>query len=164
MSRVVDSLWRFGLRVAYGVLRAVWFVLRPRHRGTLVAVWYDGRVLVITNSYRRSLSFPGGGVRQGEKPVEAAARELREEVGILVQPSELRFVREIHTRVHFQRDRCAFFELDLASPPNIVVDRREVVSGEFMSSDEALTRALLPPVRTYLLSLRERRSAGLHRG
>ena len=158
----MDSLWRLGLRLAYGMLVMVWFVLRPRHRGTLVAVWHDGRVLVITNSYRSCLSFPGGGVRQGEEPAEAAVRELREEVGIRVQPSDLRFVREIHTKFHFQRDRCACFELDLFSPPNIVVDRREVISGEFMSSDEALTQALLPPVRTYLLSLSDHRYAGLH--
>ena len=91
-------------------------------------------------------------MKHHELPVEAAVRELQEEVGIIVQPSELRFVCEIRSDFHFQRDRCAFFELELSLPPPISVDGREVVWGGFTSLNDALSQKLLPPVRTYLLS------------
>ena len=156
MRKVIDPLWRLGLGAAYWGLRVVWFVLRPRHRGALVAVWHDDRVLLVRNSYRPWLSFPGGGLKRRESPVEAAARELREEVGIRAQPGELRFFGEVQTTFHFQHDRCAFFELELSALPTIRVDGREVVSGEFTSVEDALSRQLLPPVRTYLLSRGQR--------
>ncbi len=152
VRRVINGVWRLGLGAAYQLLRVVWFFLRPQHRGALVAVWHEGRVLLVRNSYRQWFSFPGGGLKRHELPVEAAARELQEEVGIIVQPSELRFVCEIHSDFHFQRDRCAFFELELSSSPRISVDGREVVWGDFTSLNDALSRKLLPPVRTYLLS------------
>ncbi len=151
-------MWRLGLWVAYRLLRMLWFVLRPRHRGALVAVWHDGRVLLVRNSYRRSLSFPGGGVKRNELPAEAAARELQEEVGISARSGDLNFVCDILATFHFQHDRCAFFELRLAWFPRIRVDGREVVSGEFMSLDDALAQKLLPPVRAYLVGISDRAS------
>ena len=150
MKRIIDALWRLGLRVVYQLLRLVWFVLRPKHRGALVAVWHDGRVLLIRNSYRQLLSFPGGGVRSNELPAEAAARELHEEVGIDVRPGELTFVCDIQVTFDFLRDRCAIFAIELSSAPDIIVDGREVVSGSFMSRRDALNQGLLPPVRAYL--------------
>ena len=70
------------MRVAYRLLLAWWFVRRPAIQGSYVAVWHGERVLVIRNSYRKSLSFPAGGRARGETLLDAARRELLEEVGI----------------------------------------------------------------------------------
>ena len=40
-----------------------------------------GKVVLARHSYKRGLSFPGGGVGRGEAPVDAMLRELREEIG-----------------------------------------------------------------------------------
>ena len=49
----------------------------------------DGRVLIAQRPAHKEMSglweFPGGKIEQGERPEEALIRELREELGIVVQ-------------------------------------------------------------------------------
>lgn len=42
--------------------------------------------------YQGLLEFPGGKIEEGETPVEAAVREVEEEVGISIQGAEARFM------------------------------------------------------------------------
>ncbi|WP_241671995.1 NUDIX domain-containing protein [Streptomyces sp. IB2014 016-6] len=57
----------------------------------LVALWRDGRVLMVFDRHRRSWELPGGCTEQGESPRQAAVRELSEESG--QAPDEpLRFI------------------------------------------------------------------------
>jgi len=147
---LADAAARAALWIAYRVLLVAWFVFRPRRRGAYVAVWHRGRVLAIRNSYRGWLALPAGGMRRGETIEATARRELAEEVGIEAAPGALRFVCEIATTFEWKRDRCAFFEIDLAEPIVPRVDRREVVWAGFVSPQEALAAHLAPPVRIYL--------------
>jgi 8-oxo-dGTP pyrophosphatase MutT (NUDIX family) len=144
------GLYRFSLWLAYRLLLASWFVFRPRRRGVFVAIWREGRILVIRNSYRSWLALPAGGIKRGESPAQAAQRELREEVGIEISSEALRFVREIGTEFEFKRDRCLFFETELAHDPVVRVDGREVEWASFLAPEEALAGRLAPPVREYL--------------
>tara|TARA_Y100000385_G_scaffold291525_1_gene370056 strand:- start:2567 stop:3040 length:474 start_codon:yes stop_codon:yes gene_type:complete len=58
-----------------------------------VAVVYDGKVLLVhpTNaSWKKSaLGIPKGGIDSGEDSLEAALRELKEETGLIIDPSKL---------------------------------------------------------------------------
>ena len=116
----------------------------------MVAVWHAGRVLLVRNSYRRALSLPAGSLRRGETPVQAAVRELFEEVGIVVPPERLRFVREIVHHSDYKEDHSHVFEIELAEAPRIAVDGREVVWAGFATREEALARELSAPLRAYL--------------
>jgi 8-oxo-dGTP pyrophosphatase MutT (NUDIX family) len=154
----LDAAHRAALRIAYRVLLALWFVFRPRRRGVFVAVWQGGRVLAIRNSYRDWLALPAGGIRRGESPETAARRELAEEVGVALAPGALRFVAEIPTTFEWKRDRCSFFEIELAAPIAPRVDRREVVWAGFVAPEAALADRLAPPVRAYLEARAKSRS------
>src|SRR5262245_48072440 len=98
------------MRVAYRLRLAWWFVRRPAIHGSYIAVWCDDRVLVIRNSYRRLLSFPAGGRTRGETLRDAAARELREEVGVIAAADELAYYGDVVYHARYAEDHGHVFE------------------------------------------------------
>jgi 8-oxo-dGTP pyrophosphatase MutT (NUDIX family) len=145
-----NALIRAVYRAAHWGLRLLWFIRRPETSGALVAVWHQGRVLLVKNSYRAQLTFPGGYIRPREDRRTAAARELREEVGINVQPKRL--VHAYHGTHVFEhrQDTLDIYELEVDSEPNVQVDNREVVRAEFLTPDEALGLLIVPHLDEYL--------------
>ncbi len=45
----------------------------------------DGALLLVRNTYRTGWGFPGGFLKRGETPIDAARRETEEEVGVEVE-------------------------------------------------------------------------------
>ena len=52
-------------RAAYLAARIWWFIRRPHTNGSLVALWCDGRLLLVRTSYRQLYSLPGGFIIRG---------------------------------------------------------------------------------------------------
>ena len=79
-----------------------------------------------------------------------AARELREEVGINVQPKRL--VHAYHGTHFFEyrKDTLDIYELEIEQEPNVRVDDREVVRAEFHTPSEALDMSIVPHLEEYL--------------
>jgi 8-oxo-dGTP pyrophosphatase MutT (NUDIX family) len=149
-GRPIDRLWRASLRVAYPLQLAWWRVRHPTLTGAAVAVWHEERILLIRNSYRSTLGFPAGGVKRSESPRAAAARELREEVGIGVSPAALDYLGVFLEVTKYADDNLHLFELRCEHPPEVRVDGREVVWAEFLPPREALERGVVGTVRNYL--------------
>jgi 8-oxo-dGTP pyrophosphatase MutT (NUDIX family) len=147
---MINALIRVVYRLAHWGLRLLWFIRRPETTGALVAVWCRGRVLLVKNSYRSQLTLPGGYVKAREDRRTTAARELREEVGIQVQPKRL--VHAYHGTHLFEhrKDTLDIYELEVDEEPKVRVDDREVVAAEFHSPDEALSLSIVPHLEEYL--------------
>ena len=147
--RVADAMIRGFLWLAHHLLLGWWFLWRPRHDSAVVAVWLEERILMIRHSYRAALNWPGGGIEGGEHPAEAAARELREELGLDAAPGALALIGEVENRWEYRVDRLWIFELRLQKEPHVTLDRREVVAASFMAPSEAIVRPLPPYIRDY---------------
>ncbi len=149
-ARLMDPLWRFVYRLGFRAARLWWRLRRPDHDGAVVAVWLGQRVLVVQQSYRANPSWPGGGIRRGEEPREAARRELREELGVAVDAGELVLAREMVFDWDFRRDRVRVFELRLPAEPVLRLDNREIVAARFVEPRALLAERDLPPfIRAY---------------
>ena len=61
----------------------------PTRGAQCLAIRHDGAFLLVKASYRRFWSLPGGFMDPGEDPVDAARRELLEEVGLTVDAATL---------------------------------------------------------------------------
>ncbi len=147
----IDRLFQLGYILAYRLLVIWWFFTHPSTEGAICAVWHRGRVLLVRSPYRPYFSFPGGFVNRGETGVQAAARELGEEVGISLPPDRLTFVRRTEEHRERRLERTQIFEIELASEPDVKIDHREIIAAAFRLPSEALALDLLPPVRNYIV-------------
>jgi 8-oxo-dGTP pyrophosphatase MutT (NUDIX family) len=152
-TRSIDRLWRVGLRLVFRLQQLYWFLFRPEKQGVYVAVWCRGRLLVIQPSYKPFATIPAGGVKRGEALAVAAARELREEVGIPLRPEALHLVGEVRGPSKYLKDHCHVFEVEFDAEPVVAIDRREVVAAAFRTPEEALSQRLSSVVLAYLTEL-----------
>lgn len=142
---------RFGLRTFYLLMRLWWYLANPTHNGAVVAVWLGDRIMMLRHSYRQKLAWPGGSVKKGETAATAACREMREELGLAVDPRRLAFHSRVLEVSEHRRDWVSIFELRLDAAPEPKPDLREVVEANFMTVAEALARPLMPFIRSYLI-------------
>lgn len=92
MLRLIPApLHRAGLVLAHRVRQQWWRFRKPLLVGCRVLAFdAAGRVLLVRHSYGSGRwMLPGGGIGRGEDPLEAALRELREEVGCTLAGARL---------------------------------------------------------------------------
>jgi 8-oxo-dGTP diphosphatase len=151
---MIDRLWQLGYAAAYRLLLLWWRVRRPAHRGALVAIWHDGEILVLRSSYRQGWSLPGGGIARGENAREAAVRELREEIGLVVAAASLHEAQALELVWEHRSDHTTIFELTLAERPALRLDNREIVGAAFRAPDAIELDEVVPHVARYLARYR----------
>lgn len=75
-------------------------VYRPSARGIVIK---NGKVAMIHSAMYDYYKFPGGGIEEGESPIEAMIREVKEESGLTVIPESIREFGNVHRRSKNQR-------------------------------------------------------------
>jgi ADP-ribose pyrophosphatase YjhB (NUDIX family) len=93
----------------------------------------DGRVLLVRHSYVAGWHLPGGGVNRGEPLAAAAARELREEVGVeATAPGRL---LGVYLRLRRRNsDHVALYAFD-AWRGEPAPDGREILEARFFAAE-----------------------------
>ncbi len=153
---MLDASYRSAYRAAHFLLRNYWRVRRPLTRGALAAVWHDGRLLIVENSYRRFRTLPGGYVHADESPKTAAARELEEEVGVTIEPARLRYSWGGMRPFEHRKDYLDIYEIEVDREPDVQVDRREIVWAGFATPGAIRRMNIVPHLRDYLDERAER--------
>jgi len=154
MMRWIQAAWNAGIRLgyrwAYLMLRLWWCVRRPHTYGAAVALWHEDKVLMVRTSYRDSYSLPGGFIRRGEPPEQAASRELLEEIGLDLPAQVLRHAWQGTMHYESRLDTIDIWEVWLDERPALRVDGREITWAGWMDPSAAQGRRLLPHVAAYL--------------
>ncbi|MCS6879069.1 MAG: NUDIX hydrolase [Geminicoccaceae bacterium] len=147
----LDPVVRLGLRLAHRLLRVWWAIRRPRAEGAAVAVWWEGRLLVVESSYRPGLwDLPGGGRGAGESADAAARRELFEETGLAPEPGALEEAGAVEFALEGRRIRTRILVWRPKARVAPRVDRREILRAEFRTPEELARSRLAPGLRLYL--------------
>ena len=146
----IDRCFQLAYKLAYLLIHVYWFIRRPSHRGALVTIWHNDRILLVKPSYMPIYSLPGGGVKKHEEPVDAAVRELGEEIDLHLSADALKQVYEYTCKHAGLTDTVVFFETHVTEPPQVIIDNREIIWAGFVTVDEALSRKLLPHLEQYL--------------
>ena len=102
--KLADTLLRWALTAIYQLLKAAWFVRRPRTFGAhALALTPDRKLILVKLRYVPGWRLPGGGRSNTEDPATAALRELREEIG-MTSHGAVRVAAELEQRPHHRRD------------------------------------------------------------
>ncbi len=136
-------------RIAFRILYCYWFLVRPNFYGAYVGLWYGNQILMIKNSYRRVYTVPSGKIDRKEAPVDAAVRELSEEVGIRLAPEQLSLAGRFTIFHEYKHDHISFYEVHLDQKPSFRIDNREVAWARFLPVSEAERLNLSPVMLEY---------------
>lgn len=120
-------------RLAHRARVMVWRVWKPDVTGVrILALDIQGRVLLIRHSYGSHVWMPpGGGMRRGEDPLLAAARELVEETGLTLREARLISTNGENLHGAGHQVRVVLGLVDGMPKP----DEREVLAASFFALD-----------------------------
>jgi 8-oxo-dGTP pyrophosphatase MutT (NUDIX family) len=104
---VIDPILRVAFTAAHKLLKLGWFVRRFKTFGAhAVALTPAGRLILVKLRYAPGWQFPGGGRHPHEPAIDAALRELREEIGMTFHGA-VQLACELEEHVDFKRDTAS---------------------------------------------------------
>ncbi len=149
---IIDTSFQWLFKLAYQLKLLYNKTFYPEVYGVYIAVWAEGKILIIKNSYKSYFTLPCGGIKKDESAELAAVRELYEEVNIQTSTNDLRFVSSFLSFFESMHDHINLYELHLDKTPEFTIDNREVIWGKFITPEKVLEMDLFPVVHNYLLN------------
>ena len=118
------------------------FLPRKRAISQLLVRDTEGRVLLCELTYKRDWDLPGGVVEVGESPKLAVAREVREELGLDLEPDDLLLTDWLPPWGGWDDAVCLVFDggsHDASILDEVVRQEREIRAARFCTPDEVHT-------------------------
>src|SRR5207342_3257664 len=132
--RVPLKAGRLAMRCAYVGLRVYWRVARPTVVGVKCAVTNQGEVLLVRHTYgHRAWDLPGGTVRRRELPIDAARREMHEELGRRID--DWQELGTLNVIANHHRDNLHLFTAAIGDR-EIEIDLLELAEAVWFSPDD----------------------------
>ena len=133
MKGIRDHALRLAYRVGHRVLRVWWQIRRPKKRGVKCVLTRGHQVLLVQHTYGTpEWDLPGGGVKRGEQPSDAARREIREELGLDL--SDWTFLGDLFARIHGKHDHVWCYGAEIAGAA-LEPDRAEIAETGWFDRD-----------------------------
>lgn len=131
-------LWqRIGTMLFWLSWPAQWVYLRIGHR-TRVLIIAEGQVLFIKGWIGEGKwGLPGGGVHYKEDRRVGAVREVREEIGVQLEPEQLHKLATVTVRHRGLKFACTSYYVELPKKPSIKHRRSEIIDSQWFPVEKA---------------------------
>jgi 8-oxo-dGTP pyrophosphatase MutT (NUDIX family) len=127
-TRAMKKVIQFFRPFIYNGFLMYWYVFRPKTYGAKVIIVCNDEILLIKTTYDYGYSLPGGGLKKGEDPSDAAKREAYEEVGIVL--SDVAPITSFITTAEYKIDTVYGFYSEVTSK-KYTLDKLEIECAEW---------------------------------
>jgi 8-oxo-dGTP pyrophosphatase MutT (NUDIX family) len=130
-------------------------IAQPIFTAEVYILWNDALLMFKRSETKKKFpgfwSIPGGHIDEGEDPLAAAIREVKEETGVLISPADIK-LKVVAMHHHLDRGEMyvAFaFVTQLKLEPTVLTSSEEGTSHWVKTSDAMNMENVFPPIRYY---------------
>lgn len=132
----MSKLWNLTGKVAFWVTWPALFVYLMHGERTRVIIRSGNSILAVRGWLGDGKwVLPGGGLHIGERAVDGAVREVREETGIMLSPTDLQYLGAAKTSGGF-RFRYHMFAVMLPAQPVTMPQKHEIIEIAWLKINE----------------------------
>lgn len=126
--------------------------LNNTRRARVIIVHGDDILFVRPRLSARMWDLPGGGIKRGEADVDAALREVQEELGISLNKSQCRFSGEYQLVQNHISITAVVFVVRVESKPSLILQRSELSGAKWVSL-KSMAKLRISPELTEVVSV-----------
>lgn len=139
---MIRHFWAWiGIGLYWLLLPAIWLyakITKPRARVLLI---HGDQVLVVKNWLSAGVwALPGGGLEGAEMAIDAAVREVSEELGIAIVPKQLLPLGEYRAvEPGYLVSKYYLFAAELSEKPSLRLAQTEIMAADWMDMQQLTT-------------------------